>query len=339
MLTAGTTPRVRVGGRLGAMAGETGLTGEAIEGILVEMLGSDAMASLQSRDIDFAFSWRQVARVRGNAFMQRGEPAVALRLIPSRIPSFEELGLPPAIAWAAELPQGLVLLTGPSGSGKSTTLASVIDHINSHRELHILTVEDPIEFVHDHKLSVVNQREIGLDCDSFQGALYSALREDPDVLLVGEMRDLESIQIALTMAETGHLVFATLHTNDTGQALDRIVDVFPSERQEHIRTQLAACLNAVIAQRLLPSNPEGMVAAFEILVATPAVRNVLREGKTNQLRNIITTGSKDGMVTLEASMARLVRAGLVTYEAAAAATMHPSELTRALEPMLSPTPR
>jgi twitching motility protein PilT len=193
--------------------------------------------------------------------------------------------------------------------------------------------------VHEHKRSVVNQRELGLDCESFEGALHSALREDPDVLLVGEMRDLESIQIALTMAETGHLVFATLHTNDTGQALDRIVDVFPSERQEHIRTQLAACLNVVIAQRLLPSIPDGMVAAFEVLVATPAVRNLLRDGKTNQLRNIITTSSKDGMVTLEASMARLVQAGLIDYEAAAAATMHPNELARALTPVLSPAAR
>jgi len=339
MLTAGSAPRIRVAGRLRPMGGEAALTGEAVEGVLGHLLGADVMESLQAGDIDFAFSWRQVARVRGNAFMQRGEPAVALRLIPSRIPSFEELGLPPAITWAAELPQGLVLVTGPSGSGKSTTLASIIDHINRHRELHVLTVEDPIEYVHEHKLSVVNQRELGLDCHTFESALYSALREDPDVLLVGEMRDLESIQIALTMAETGHLVFATLHTNDTGQALDRIVDVFPTERQAHIRTQLAACLNVVIAQRLLPSSPEGMVAAFEILVATPAVRNLLREGKTNQLRNIITTGSKDGMVTMEASLARLVRAGLVAYEAAAAISMHPNDLARSLEPMLAPTPR
>ncbi len=257
-----------------------------------------------------------MARLRGNAFMQRGEVALALRMIPSSIPTFEELGLPPVATWLAELPRGLVLVTGPTGCGKSTTLASIIDHINEHRELHILTVEDPIEYVHQHKRSVVNQREVGLDSQTFERALRSALREDPDVLLIGEMRDLESIQIALTMAETGHLVFATLHTNDAAQALDRIIDVFPADRQDQIRVQLAASLAAVLAQRLVPRIGGGMVAAFEVLVATPAVRNLLREGKTNQLRNVMTTSQKDGMLTLEASMARLVQAGLISYEAA-----------------------
>ena len=336
MLTVGSPPRVRIDGRLRAIEGEPALSGEAIEEVVAHLLGPDGMELLRTpQDVDFAFTLFHIARVRGNAFMQRGEAAIALRIIPSRIPSFEELGLPPVVTWAAERPQGLVLVTGPTGSGKSTTLASVIDYINDHRELHILTVEDPIEYVHQHKRSVVNQREIGLDTDSFASALYSALREDPDVLLIGEMRDLASIQIALTMAETGHLVLATLHTNDTGQALDRIVDVFPSERQDQIRTQLAASLLVVMAQRLLPCNPSGLVGAFEILVATPAVRNLLRDGKTNQIRNVITTSSKDGMVTLEAGMANLVQAGLVTYEAAAAASMYPNDLARALDPALT----
>ena len=339
MLTSGSAPRMRVGGRLRPIEGQATLTGEAVEGLLRELIGADVMDILQERDIDFAFSWRQVARVRGNAFMQRGEPAVALRLIPARIPTIEELGLPPVITWAADRPQGLNLITGPTGSGKSTTVAAVLEHINSNRELHILTVEDPIEYVHEHRHSVINQREIGIDCDTFEQALHSAFREDPDVLVVGEMRDLESIQIALTMAETGSLVFGTLHTNDTPQALDRIVDVFPTERQEQIRTQLAASLNVVIAQRLLPRTSEGMVAAFEVLVATPAVRNLLLGAKTNQIRNVITTGSSEGMITLEASLAHLVLSGVITYEAAVAVSMHPNDLARALQPGLTPTAR
>ncbi len=333
MLTADSPPRIRVDGRLRAIQGEAVQSGEMLEKLIGELLGPDIMEGLaQSRDTDFSFSWRDVARLRGNAFKQRGEVALALRMIPSSIPTFEELGLPSIATWLAELPRGLVLVTGPTGSGKSTTLASIIDYVNEHRELHILTVEDPIEYVHEHKASVVNQREIGLDCQTFEGALRSALREDPDVLLVGEMRDLESIHIALTMAETGHLVFATLHTNDTAQALDRIIDVFPDDRRDQIRVQLAASLNAVLAQRLIPRPGYGMVAAFEVLVATPAVRNILREGKTNQLRNAMTTGQQDGMMTLEASMARLIREGLIGYEDALAVTMHPRDLARSVDP-------
>ena len=220
-------------------------------------------------------------------------------MIPSDIPTFDELGLPPIAEWIARLPRGLVLLTGPTGSGKSTTLASIIDRINATRALHILTIEDPIEYVHTHNVSAVNQREIGVDSPSFERALRSALREDPDVLLVGEMRDLESIQLALTLAETGHLVFSTLHTNDAAQAIDRIIDVFPAFRQEQIRVQLAASLGAVIAQRLVPRIGGGMVASFEVLVANHPVRNLIREGKTNQLLNVITTNQQEGMCTME----------------------------------------
>ena len=333
MLTVDSPPRIRVDGRLQPIEGEAAFTHDALDDLMHRLIGPELLQALAAhKDVDFAFSWRNLARLRGNAFRQRGEVALALRMIPAAIPSFEELGLPPVATRFADLPRGFVLVTGPTGSGKSTTLASIIDYINDHRELHVLTVEDPIEYVHEHKKSVVNQREIGLDCDTFERALRSALREDPDVLLVGEMRDLESIQIALTMAETGHLVFATLHTNDTAQALDRIIDVFPAERRDQIRVQLAACLNGVIAQRLLPRSDCGMVAAFEVLLATPAVRNLLREGKTNQLRNAMTTGQQEGMLTMETSLARLVQADLISYEAAHAITMHPKELARTLDP-------
>jgi twitching motility protein PilT len=251
-------------------------------------------------------------------------------MIPSRIPNFEQLGLPSAATWLSKLPRGFVLVTGPTGSGKSTTLASMIDFINETRHLHILTVEDPIEYVHNHKNSAVNQREIGTDSGSFDRALRSALREDPDVLLIGEMRDLESIQIALTMAETGHLVFATLHTNDASQAIDRIIDVFPAWRQDQIRVQLSASLAAVIAQRLVPKIGGGMVAAFEILIATSASRNMIREGKTNQLRNIMTTSKGDGMRTLEMTLAELVKGDVVSYEDALNVSSFPKELAREL---------
>ena len=231
-----------------------------------------------------------------------------------------------------------MLVTGPTGSGKSTTLASIIDRINETRACHILTIEDPVEYVHNHKLSAVSQREIGLDSPSFDRALRSALREDPDVLLIGEMRDIESIQIALTMAETGHLVFATLHTNDAPQAIDRIIDVFPAWRQEQTRVQLSASLAAVVAQRLVPRIGGGMVAAFEVMIATNPVRNLIREGRSNQLLNIMTTNQKEGMRTLETSLAELIVAGTVTYENALDVSAHPKELARALEAASTTTP-
>jgi twitching motility protein PilT len=232
----------------------------------------------------------------------------------------------------ARSPQGLVLFTGPTGSGKSTTMASLIDWINATRACHVITIEDPIEYVHRNDLAIVHQREIGTDARSFERALRSALREDPDVILVGEMRDPESIAIALTLAETGHLVLSTLHTNDAPQALDRIVDVFPGDRQTQIRLQLASVLNAVVAQRLLPRTDGGLVAAFEVLVGTEAVRNLVREGKTRQLRNVITTSRAEGMQTLEHSMNGLLSRGLISYEAAVARAPYPSELVRPLLP-------
>ncbi len=265
LLVSGSPPRMRVEGELHPLSDVPPLSGADVAEIVQAMLTHDQRAILKEhQDVDFSFSWMDRARLRGSAFHQQGELALALRMIPAEIPTFEQLGLPPIAEWVARLPRGLVLLTGPTGSGKSTTLASVINRINATRPVHILTIEDPVEYVHTHNRAAVNQREIGVDSPSFERALRSALREDPDVLLVGEMRDLESIQLALTMAETGHLVFSTLHTNDAPQALDRIIDVFPAFRQDQIRIQLAASLGAVIAQRLVLRIGGGMVAAFEI---------------------------------------------------------------------------
>jgi twitching motility protein PilT len=329
LLVTDSQPRVRIDGKLTAIENSPGLSGEQIEAIVRGMLNADQETTLaEQQDVDFSFSWLDRARLRGSAFTQKGDVALALRMIPSDIPTFDELGLPPVAEWMARLPRGLVLLTGPTGSGKSTTLASIIARINQTRAVHILTIEDPIEYVHEHGLSAISQREVGTDSPSFERALRSALREDPDVLLVGEMRDLESIQLALTLAETGHLVFSTLHTNDSSQAIDRIIDVFPAFRQEQIRVQLGASLGAVIAQRLVPRTDSGMVAAFEILIANHPVRNIIREGKTHQLPNLITTGQGEGMCSLESSLADLVSAHIVDYEEALAISSHPKELSR-----------
>lgn len=327
LFTAGTHPRIRVDGALIPLHGTEPLTAEDTERIVRTTLGEDLLRMVENRiEADFAFSWRDLARFRGNVFHQAGQFAISLRAIPYRIPGFEELGLPDAIEHFARLPQGLVLVTGPTGSGKSTTLASVIDYINEHRACHILTVEDPIEYVHKHKRAAVNQREVGVDTESFHNALRAALREDPDVILVGEMRDPETIQFALTIAETGHLVFATLHTNDAAQAIDRISDVFPPERQDQIRVQLAATLGGVVSQRLVPKVNGGMCAAFEVLIANNAMKNLVREGKTHQIRNVVATGIREGMRTLEASLSELVAAGMISYEEAVARSVYPKEV-------------
>ncbi len=334
LLTSGSAPRIRVDGKLSPVEGVSPLSGEQIRSIAKPLL-SDGQWEIfhEMLDVDFAFSWQDRARIRGSLFTQKGEPALALRVIPTKIPSFESLGLPAAAEWVAKQPRGFVLVTGPTGSGKSTTLASIVDRINETRAAHILAIEDPVEYVHNHKMSAVTQREIGLDSPSFDRALRSALREDPDVLLIGEMRDIDSIQLALTMAETGHLVFATLHTNDAPQAVDRIIDVFPAWRQEQTRVQLAASLSAIIAQRLLPKIGGGMIAAYEVLIATHPVRNLIREGRSNQLSNVMFTGAKDMMQILESSLARLIVDKVVSYEDAMAVTAHPKELLRMLEQM------
>jgi twitching motility protein PilT len=327
LLVAGAAPMVRIDGQLRPIGGQEPLTPHVLEQTLIGMLPPHLNERLiLEREVDFSFGWGPDARFRGNAFHQRGSVGLALRLLPRVIPSFAELGLPPIIEQLANAPQGLVLVTGPTGSGKSTTLASMLRHVSTHRSCHILTIEDPIEYFHAHDRSIVTQREVGSDSDSFARALRSALREDPDVLLVGEMRDLESIETALTIAETGHLVLATLHTNDAPQAIDRIIDIFPGERQPQIRSQLSSVLLGVVAQRLLPRADGGRVAAFEVLLTTPAVQNLVREAKTEQLRNVMATGQRAGMYTLESSLLSLVEQGVISPETAAAASAHPGEL-------------
>jgi twitching motility protein PilT len=327
LLTAGLPPMLRIDGVMTPAPETSALTAADTARLLAEVLTPDQADAWRSRhEFDFSFSWRAHARIRGNAFTQRGLTAVALRMIPREIPTIEALGLPSVLRELSLRHQGLILMTGPTGSGKSTTLASLVDLINSNRGCHIITVEDPIEYVHDHKLAAVNQREVGTDTDSFGDALRSVLREDPDVLLVGEMRDLESIAFALTVAETGHLVFATLHTNDTAQSLGRMIDVFPADQQAQIRVQLAAALSCVVYQRLVPRIGGGMTAAYEVLVATPAVRNLIKEGKTHQLRNSLVTGARDGMNTLEHSLSHLVQQGVVTPADAVARSLYPKDI-------------
>ena len=330
ILTAGAPALMRLDGELRPADEGDVLTSEDTEQLLQAILTSQNRQPFGDKDneLDFSFTWEDKARIRGNAYRQRGNVAVALRMIPHEIPSFEWLGLPESVqAWGG-LRRGLVFVTGPTGGGKSTTLASLIDWINRNRRVHIITVEDPIEYVHDHQLSAVDQREVGDDTSSFHHALRSALREDPDVLLVGEMRDLESIRFALTIAETGHLVFATLHTNDVAQALDRVVDVFPHDQQQQIRVQLANTLSGICYQRLLPKIGGGLTAAYEVMVATSAVRNLVREGKTNQLRNALVTGQGEGMQTLEMSLNQLIDAGVIDYDEAVAVSQYPKELVK-----------
>jgi twitching motility protein PilT len=331
LITEGSAPRVRVDGRLRPVEGAVNLSAQEVDELVLGMLDPAQKEVFDEfQDVDFSFSWRDKARLRASAFTQKGQTALALRMIPTQIPTFDELGLPPVADWLSTLPRGLVLVTGPTGSGKSTTLASIIKRINDTRSLHILTIEDPIEYVHSHGTAAVTQREVGADSPSFDRALRSALRQDPDVMLIGEMRDTESIQLALTMAETGHLVFATLHTNDAAQAVDRIIDVFPDWRQDQVRVQLAASLGAIIAQRLLPRIGGGRIAAYEVLIATHPVRNLIREGKANQLLNVMSTNLGEGMQTLEVNLAQLISQGIITYEDALEVSVHPKELDRSL---------
>jgi twitching motility protein PilT len=326
LLTADAPPLLRIDGQL-VRYDAADMTPKDIDAIVSSIVVPEMLQAFQTDgEVDFSFSWRDLARFRGNAFRQRGTTALALRMIPFKIPTFEDLSVPPVIRGFMNRPHGLILVTGPTGSGKSTTLAAMIDYINENRACHIVTVEDPIEYLHHHKKSAVNQREIGEDSASFPRALRSVLREDPDVVLIGEMRDPESIQAALTIAETGHLVFATLHTNDSSQALDRIVDVFPADRRPQIQVQLSHVLAAVVYQRLVPRADKGMTAAFEVLIGSNAVRNLVREGKTRQLRNVIATHQSEGMQTLEMSLAELVATGVITAEAAAGVSLYPREI-------------
>ena len=270
----------------------------------------------KDKEFDYSFAFGEIARFRVNAFNEKGHLAAAFRLIPTKMPTIEELGMPQVISGFADYPRGLVLVTGPTGSGKSTTLAAIINKINSEKSVHILTIEDPIEFTHKSKRSLVAQREVHYDTYSFSRSLKSALREDPDVVLLGEMRDLETISAAITIAETGHLVFATLHTNSAAQSVDRMIDVFPAEQQPQIRSQLAGILMAVCSQRLVPAIGGGRVCAAEIMVANTAIRSIIREGKTHQLDTAIQTGASEGMQTMDRTLAKLVQQGTVTYDSA-----------------------
>ncbi len=326
-LTVGRAPTARRDGTLVSFENVKILDNDDTERMVMSLLDDKQAQELDDRyQVDFSFGISGLGRFRANAYHQRNSLALALRVIPFRVRSLEELGAPRAITTLLNRPYGLVLAVGPTGSGKSTTLAAMIDRINESKPVHILTIEDPVEYLHHHKVAMVNQREVGTDAVSFEQGLRSALREDPDVVLLGEMRDLESIQIALSLAETGHLVFATLHTNDASQALDRMIDVFPSDKRDQIQTMLAGALQGVISQRLLPAISGGRVAAYEVLMGTEAVRNLVREGKSRQLRNVVGTGGAEGMQTIEMDLARLVTSGLVTMEMAQSISAYPSEI-------------
>ncbi len=326
-LTVGRAPTARRDGTLVSFENVKSLENADTERMVMSLLDDKQKRELhENYQVDFSFGISGLGRFRANAYNQRNSLALALRVIPFRVRSLEELGAPRSVTTLLNRPYGLVLAVGPTGSGKSTTLAAMIDRINETKPVHILTIEDPVEYLHHHKVAMVNQREVGTDAISFEQGLRSALREDPDVVLLGEMRDLESIQIALSLAETGHLVFATLHTNDASQALDRMIDVFPSDKRDQIQTMLAGALQGVLSQRLLPAISGGRVAAYEVLMGTEAVRNLVREGKSRQLRNVVATGGPEGMQTIEMDLARLVTSGLVTMEMAQSISAYPGEI-------------
>lgn len=328
-IQVGLPPILRIDGALMPIAGLSALTEDSIQKMVFATLDSEQREILaKDKEFDYSFSFGGVARFRVNAFQERGNLAAAFRLIPNKMPTLADLGLPQVVSTFANFSQGLVLVTGPTGSGKSTTLAALIDKINQERAEHIITIEDPIEFTHKSKKSVVVQREVHYDTFSFQRALKSVLRQDPDVVLLGEMRDLESMQSAITTAETGHLVFATLHTNSAAQSVDRIVDVFPAEQQPRIRTQLASILQAICSQRLVPAIGGGRIAACEILVANTAVRSIIREGKTHQLDTAIQTGVNEGMQTMDRTLAKLVHQGTITFDNALEYAVDPVEFKR-----------
>ena len=326
-LSVGRPATVRRDGTLVAFENVPVLTPEEIARMIDSLLDDRQREELKAaKQVDFSFGLAGCGRFRANAFSQRSNLSLALRVVPFRVRSLEELGAPAACTTLLNKPYGIVLVVGPTGSGKSTTLAAMIDRINDTKPVHILTIEDPVEYLHHHKMAMVNQREVGTDVESFNQGLKSALREDPDVVLLGEMRDLESMEISLSLAETGHLVFATLHTNDAAQALDRIIDVFPAERRDQIQIMLAGALQGVISQRLLPAVGGGRVAGYEVMVANEAIRNLVREGKSRQMRNMIATGGAEGMQTIEMDLARLVAAGLITMDVAMASSQYPKEI-------------
>jgi len=331
-ITPGFPPAVREKGKIHPLEGFPVLNGQQTREIVYGILNDDQRKRFENnQQLDFAYAIPGVARFRVNCFFQRGSVSAAFRLVPQEIPALDTLGVPQVLRDLTRKPRGFVLVTGPTGSGKSTTLAAMIDVINQEREDHILTIEDPIEFLHRHKKSIVNQREVGSDAPDFALGLRAALRQDPDVILVGEMRDLETVSTALTAAETGHLVFATLHTQSTAQTVDRIIDVFPPAQQAQVRTQLSIALQGIVTQQLLPTlDGRGRVVACEVLIPTPAVRNLIREGKTHQIYGALQTSGAVGMQTMDADLARLVRGGKISRALAEQQASVPEELNRLL---------
>jgi twitching motility protein PilT len=329
-LTSGARPSIRLNGELKQMEDQPILTPPVIQRVLYAALTQKQREKFEENlELDFAYSVPGRARFRVNVYRQRDALGAAFRIIPFDIRKLEDLGVPPSVANFASLPRGFVLVTGPTGSGKSTTLASIIDLANRTRSEHIMTVEDPIEFLHRHQKCIVNQREVGEDTWSFQNALKHVLRQDPDIILVGEMRDLETISVALTAAETGHLVFATLHTQDAAQTIDRIIDVFPTNQQQQVRVQLAGSLQGVVCQTLAKTRDgRGRAVATEVLVATPAIRNLIREGKTHQIYSAMQAGAKHGMHTMDQHLADLVMKGRITYEVGLEKCHHVEDFNR-----------
>lgn len=325
----GLPPILRVDGVLTPIAGTPALNEDAIRNLIFATLDEEQQKILlKDKEFDYSFAFGDVARFRVNAFHERGKLAAAFRLIPNHIKNISDLGMPPVVETFANFPRGLVLVTGPTGSGKSTTLAALVHKINTEKSTHIITIEDPIEFTHKSQRSVIAQREVHYDTFSFAAALRSVLREDPDVVLIGEMRDLETIQAAITIAETGHLVFATLHTNSAAQSIDRMIDVFPSHQQPQIRAQLANMLMAVCAQRLVPAIGGGRVVAAEVMINNSAIRALIRDGKTHQIDTAIQTGADQGMQTMDRTLAKLVQTGVISYESAREYAVDVNELDR-----------
>ncbi len=313
-LTVGVPPTIRIDGQLMPVPGESALNQENIAKLIQSFMTPEQLERLKIRkELDFSFGYKDT-RFRTNTYFQKGNLASSLRLIPKLIKTSQELGLPPILDKFTSPSQGFFIITGPTGHGKSTTLAAMINHINQTRAEHIVTIEDPIEYVFEHDKSIISQREVGSDTNSFAYALRSALREDPNIVLIGEMRDLETIEAALTLAETGHLVFTTLHTNSASQTADRIIDVFPPHQQQQVRMQLASVILGVISQRLIPKTAGGRIAACEVMVASSAVRATIREGKTHQLPNIIQTSAAEGMITLDKVLAELVSKGEISID-------------------------
>ena len=330
-LIPGVLPTIRVNGDLVPITGKEVLTSEITQQLIFSLISDEQKEFLMvNKELDFAFDYGEEARFRANAYFQKGKLAAALRLLPAKVPTIEELKLPKICHQFTKLKQGFILVTGPTSHGKTTTIASMIEAINQTRPVHIVTIEDPIEYVFTHKKSIVSQREIKNDTHSWQIALRSCLREDPDVVVIGEMRDYETISAALTIAETGHLVFTTLHTNSAAQSIDRIVSVFPESQQTQVMMQLSATLEAILSERLIPALAGGVVPAMEVLVATPAVKSTIREGNTHLIDNIIQTSVELGMKTLEMDLARLVKSGEISLEIAKSFAFRPQGLMRLL---------